>query len=265
MTDSKPKKVLKLAVPAEPDADSEDWAQESAPPRERGSKGDQKRRKQALKKAASEYGTDFVRKLKTIRDPNERILFVAESVFAKKGFAGARTQEIADLASVNKAMIHYYFDSKQKLYHALLDKILFDLIKLTQETARDDLTYPQQLEVFYKGFFDYVATHKNFSRITSMEVGSNDRYLPRLVETFFKPLFDRGVNFIKQGIANGDFKKINPRQFLVTIYAMTIAYFSDAEFVKMVLDDDPLSEKRLKERRELLLDMIFAALRCKRP
>jgi TetR/AcrR family transcriptional regulator len=190
---------------------------------------------------------------------------VAESVFAKKGFAGARTQEIADLASVNKAMIHYYFDSKQKLYHALLDKILFDLIKLTQETARDDLTYPQQLEVFYKGFFDYVATHKNFSRITSMEVGSNDKYLPRLVETFFKPLFDRGVNFIKQGIANGDFKKINPRQFLVTIYAMTIAYFSDAEFVKMVLDDDPLSEKRLKERRELLLDMIFAALRCKRP
>lgn len=224
-----------------------------------------RRRRELLQRAAADYGTDFVRKLDQIRDAKERIVFVAESVFARKGFGGARTREIADLAAVNKAMIHYYFDSKEKLFHAVLDKILFDLIKLTQETVRDELPPARQLETFFRGFFDYVASHRNFSRLTTMEVGSSDRYLARLVETFFKPLFDRGVKFIERGVEAKVFQKVNARQFLVSIYTMTIGYFSDREFVGMMFGEDPLSEKILKERREAILDFVFAGLGCKRP
>ncbi len=227
------------------------------------SKRDRKHLK-ALEQAAKELGTDFVRKLEATRDPRERIVFVAETVFARMGFGGARTQAIADLAGVNKAMIHYYFDSKEKLYHAVLDKILFDLIRLSQEAGRDDLSAPKALEVFYRGFFDYVATHRNFSRITSMDLGSQDRYLARLVETFFKPLFDRGVAFIKQGISKGDFRKVDARQYLVSVYGMTMSYFSEAEFMRMLLGEDPLREKSLHERREHLLDLVFAGLGCRR-
>lgn len=272
MTNSDGKRKLKVISPEQsvepeaewdPDAAAEHAELSSVSPKR--SRKQTKKHREALSQAAGVYGTDFVRKLQAIRDPKDRIVFVAESVFARKGFGGARTQEIADLAAVNKAMIHYYFDSKEKLYHAVLDKILFDLIRLMQDTVRDDLPYPKQLEVFYRGFFDYVATHKNFSRITAMEMGSTDNYLPRLVETFFKPLFDRGVGFIKEGIAQGDFKKVHPSQFLVSVYALTMAYFSDSEFMKMLLDRDPLSERLLKERREQVLDMIFAALDCKRP
>lgn len=241
---------------------SADLAQDAGQKR---SRRQARRHREVLKAAAAVHGTDFVRQLSGLRDPKERIVYVAEAVFARKGFGGARTQEIADLAGVNKAMIHYYFESKEKLYHAVLDKILFDLIKLTQDSTEEDLPYPQQLEVFYRGFFDYVAAHKNFSRITAMEMGSTDRYLPRLVETFFKPLFDRGVAFMREGIARGEFKKVDPHQFLMSIYALTMAYFSDAEFMRMLLGQDPLSAKMLRRRREQVLDMIFAALGCKRP
>ncbi|MBN2495844.1 MAG: TetR/AcrR family transcriptional regulator [Deltaproteobacteria bacterium] len=239
-----------------------EWRGDEAASRK--SRKEARKRREVLDGASRAFGTDFVRQLESIRDPRDRIIFVAESVFARKGFGGARTQEIADLAAVNKAMIHYYFDNKEKLYHAVLDKILFDLIKLTQERTSQELTYPEQLELFYDGFFDYVASHKNFSRITAMEMGSNDRYLARLVETFFKPLFDRGVAFIKEGIKRGEFsKKVDASQFLVSVYAMTLAYFSDAEFVGMLLGGDPLSEKRLRDRREQILHMIFSALGCK--
>lgn len=224
-----------------------------------------KKRKKVLEAATKEFGADVVRALDRIRDNRERIVFVAEVVFARKGFAGARTQEIADLAGVNKAMIHYYFESKEKLYHAVLDKILFDLIKLTQESVRDDLGYAEQLAVFYRGFFDYIATHRNFSRLTAMERGSGDRYLSRMVETFFKPLFDRGEAFIQRGIREGVFdKKVNPRQFLVSVYGMTNSYFADAEFVERFFGEDPLTSKALKERREHLLELVFAGLGCKR-
>ncbi len=279
MSEEDPK--LKLIVTQDGSADPNDWSSQEQVEDDdwspealladvqaeaaRTARRDKKERKAFEESAAKEFGTDFIRKLKSVRDPRERIIFAAESVFAKKGFAGAHTQEIASLANVNKAMIHYYFDSKEKLYHAVLDKILFDLIKLQQESVRDDLSFPKQLQRFLIGFFDYVASHKNFSRLTSMELGSNDRYLTRLAETFFKPLFDRGVTFIRAGVTAGAFQKINARHLLISIYDMTMGYFSNAEFVGMMFGEDPLSEKMLKERRDMVLDMVFHSLGCKRP
>ena len=223
------------------------------------------KRKKALAAAASEHGADFVRKLESMRDPKERILFAAEAIFAQRGFGGARTQQIADLASVNKAMIHYYFDSKEGLFHAVLDQLLFDLIKLTQETVRRDLPPAELLEVFLQGFFDYVAEHKNFSRLTAMTLGTSDRYLARMVETFFKPIFDRGVEFIERGTSAGAFRQVDARHAVVSIYGMMISYFSDAEFVEMLLGEDPLTERMIAQRREALIDTVFAMLGCKRP
>jgi len=224
-----------------------------------------KKRQKVLETAVKEYGADMVRAVEATREVRERIVLVAEWVFARKGFGGARTQEIGDLAGVNKAMIHYYFDNKEKLYHAVLDKILFDLIKLTQETTREEASHAEQLELFYKGFFDYVATHRNFSRLTAMERGSGDRYLSRMVTTFFKPLFDRGVAFIEQGVAERAFdRKVNARQYLVSVYGMTMAYFADADFMAQLLGEDPLSDRMLKERRESLVKMVFDGLGCKR-
>lgn len=274
MSDQDKKASLRLVdeAPAPPvqAGEGDDWAarpevgeEELAEILARASRKDRKQR-QALEQAARDHGADFARKLGGIRDPRERIVFAAEAVFARQGYGGARTQHIADLASVNKAMIHYYFDSKEKLYHAVLDKILFDLIKLHQEANREDLSWPRLLEVFYRGFFDYVATHRNFSRITAMDLGSQDRYLARIVETFFKPLFERGVAFIKEGIARGEFKKVDPRQYLISVYGMTMTCFSEAEFMRMLLGEDPLQEKALQQRREHLLDMVFAGLGCKR-
>ena len=229
------------------------------------SRKDRKHRK-LLETATQEYGSDVIKVVESIRDVRERIIYVAEAVFSRKGFGGARTQEIGDLAGVNKAMIHYYFESKEKLYHAVLDKILFDLIKLTQETALEEVGYAQRLESFYQGFFDYIATHRNFSQMTAMVRGSGDRYFLRMVETFFKPLFDRGVAFIEGGKAEGVFdKKVNARQFLVSVYGMTISYFADAEFIEQLFGADPLNNKMIKERREALLQQIFASLGCPRP
>src|SRR5215470_668004 len=86
-------------------------------------------------------------------DSKERILSCAEEVFARKGFAGARTHEIAERAGVNKAMIYYYFGSKEKLLRAVLEHILFELIGLSQEILIENPTPAEALERFYRGFF----------------------------------------------------------------------------------------------------------------
>lgn len=199
-----------------------------------------------------------------IRDPKERILSVAEQVFGEKGFAGARTQDIAQRAGVNKAMIHYYFDTKEKLYHAMLDRILFDLIKLTQDETTPEVAPNQLVESYFRAFFQYVARHRYFSRLTPMDLGSGSPYLHNIIVNFFRPLFKRGETFLQQGMATGDFKEHSPRQLLISIYGMTMSYFADAEFIRLLYDEDPTSQTMLEERLEACLDMIFHTLGCER-
>ena len=132
-------------------------------------------------------------------DTKEQILAVAEELFAQKGFAGVRTHEIAERAGVNKAMIYYWYQSKEQLLRAVLQKILFELIALSQEILARKLPPVEVLEEFYRGFFYYTARHRNFSRLTTMDLGSEGGYLRTMFESFFRPLFERGVRFIDAG------------------------------------------------------------------
>ncbi len=199
-------------------------------------------------------------------DTKEQILAVGEELFAQKGFAGVRTHEIAERAGVNKALIYYYFDSKEKLLREVLQKILFELISLSNEILATPRTAPEVLEKFYEGFFHYCARHKNFSRLTTMDLGSQGDSLRSLFENFFRPLFERGVRFIDRAVERGELRPVNARQLLITIYGMTIAHFADANQVAYLFGvEDAVSEKLLAERLDANLDFIFAAVGAERP
>ena len=194
----------------------------------------------------------------------ERIIAAAEEVFARSGLDGATTQEIARRAGVNKSLLHYHFGSKKELYYAVMDKILFDLIQLTQEVLRKNLPYAEGLEVFYRGFFDFLAAHKYLSRIAMYDIGGHDSYFENIVVNFMRPLFRRAESFIGEGMREGVFKAADPRQFLVSVYGMTMTYFAEAELMGLLFERDPLAAEMLAARREAILDMMFNALGCPR-
>jgi AcrR family transcriptional regulator len=199
-------------------------------------------------------------------DTKEQILKVAEELFAQKGFAGVRTHEIAERAQVNKALIYYYFESKEQLLREVLQKILFDLISLSNDILARKLSAAERLEQFYRGFFYYCARHKNFSRLTTMDLGSEGGSLRNLFENFFRPLFERGVRFIDQAVERKELQSVNARQLLITIYGMTIAYFADANQVAYLFGvDDAATDALVEERLEANLDFIFAAVGTRRP
>jgi len=194
----------------------------------------------------------------------ERIIAAAEEVFARSGLDGATTQQIAKRAGVNKSLLHYHFGSKRELYYAVMDKILFDLIQLTQEVLRKNLPYAEGLEVFYRGFFDFVATHKYLSRLAVLDIGARDSYFENIVVNFMRPLFRRAESFIGEGVRQGVFKPVDPRQFLVSCYGMTMTYFAEAELMGLLFERDPLDPEMLAARRESTLEMMFQALGCAR-
>lgn len=95
----------------------------------------------------------------------EKILKAAEEVFLRDGYSGSRMQDIADLAGINKAMLHYYFRSKDKLFEHIFDK-------------KVSIMFPQMEELF--------ETKDNFIDIVSAFI---EKYLELLIENPFLPLF----------------------------------------------------------------------------
>ena len=200
-------------------------------------------------------------------DTKEQILAVAEELFAQKGFAGVRTHEIAERAGVNKAMIYYWYQSKEQLLRAVLQKILFELIALSQEILARKLPRGRgargvlsRLLLLRRAPSQLLAPDDDGSRLAKAATcapcsrASSGRCSSAACASSTSPS------------SRGELKPVNARQLLITVYGMTIAYFADANQVALLYGvKDALDDKLLEERLGANLDFIFAAVGTKRP
>ncbi|RJO64864.1 MAG: TetR/AcrR family transcriptional regulator [Myxococcales bacterium] len=195
------------------------------------------------------------------KETRERILDSAEAAFADDGFGGARISRIAKRAGVTGAMVHYYFGTKEVLHRAVLDRMVADLLELVAGIAPKPIDPVEKLQRFFLGFFDYNARHRNFSRLTSMETGHDNRdYFLNLVRTYFRPQYDLARDFFLRGMAAGVFRQVDPDHLLTAIWGMITAYFSDSPFLEVLIGETVMKRDLVRKRREMLMDMILRML-----
>ena len=195
-----------------------------------------------------------------------RILDAAEELFALHGYRGASVKRIAAKAGVTGAMINYYFGNKVGLYHAVLDRIMDDVKKMIKDVLATGLPPVQRLEIFYRWFFDYAAQHPNFARLTKMGMGGPEKeHFEKILRGFLKPMFHIGQEFFDNDLPVKKQNRVDTRHLLLTIYGMTISYFSESEFMSMFLGKNALGKKELEKRKECLIEVIFRTLGLKRP
>ncbi|MFH1530138.1 MAG: TetR/AcrR family transcriptional regulator [Pseudomonadota bacterium] len=195
-----------------------------------------------------------------------QILDCAEALFAARGFAATRTKDIAAEVGVNTAMIHYYFDTKEKLLVSVIDRIMADLASILAEIDFDALTWEERLEEFVGAYFEYVRGHPNFSRLTHMAGGIRNRaLLEDQIAGFFGPLLQAGIAFIQAGIDAGCFRPLDPEQLVLSLYCATVSWFSDAQFLSLLVGHDITCEDIVTDRREHLIDLAFRAVGALRP
>ena len=196
------------------------------------------------------------------------ILDAARHEFAREGLAGARTDAIARAAGVNKALLYYYFHDKEALYAAVLDRVFTGLQAKINE-ALDRPGSPRERLLAYAGaHFDYIAGNLEYPRLMSRELmrarveksPPARKNIHRLVTTYFQPVFRRVSAVIEEGIESGDFRRVNPMHFLLTIVSSIVFYFISTPVLQAVTGIDPLAPERLAERRAAVLDFVSAAL-----
>jgi TetR/AcrR family transcriptional regulator len=192
------------------------------------------------------------------------ILQAAVREFAHEGIAGARTDAIARAAKVNKALLYYYFKDKEALYGAVLDQVFGGLIACVGEVLSRDLPPREKILAYAGAHFDYVATHPLYPRIVQGEMMGAGRgraiHLEPIVKKYFRPLFGRVAQVLKEGQAAGEFRAVDPLHFVPSMIAVIVFYFTSAPVMRLMSGKDPMSPERVAARRAAVLDFISAAL-----
>ena len=97
------------------------------------------------------------------------ILAAARAEFSAKGLAGARVNEIAARAGVNKQLIYYYFGSKDDLYRAALEAVYTEIRSLEQELRLGGMEPEEAMAALVSFSFDYLARHPDFIGLINHE------------------------------------------------------------------------------------------------
>jgi TetR/AcrR family transcriptional regulator len=192
------------------------------------------------------------------------ILQAAVREFAREGVAGARTDAIARAAKVNKALLYYYFKDKEALYGAVLDQVFGGLVTHLEEVFSRDLPPREKILAYAGAHFDYVASHPLYPRIVQgemMGVGrTRTNHLEKIVKRYFRPLFGRIAEVLKKGQFSGEFRPVDPLQFIPSMIAVIVFYFTSAPVMQLMIGTDPMSSERVAARRAAVLDLISSSL-----
>lgn len=192
------------------------------------------------------------------------ILRAAMDEFAREGIAGARIDFIARAAGVNKALLYYYFEDKERLYGEVLDYVFSQLTSRVFPVLDSDLPPREKIVRYVQTYFDAVASVPEVPRILQQEMMRAGRdgspHLQRIGKKYISPLALRVQALLRDGIARREFRPVDPQHFALTIAASVVFYFTCAPMLRAVLHFDPLASSRVVERRAAVLDFLTHAL-----
>ncbi|MCK5126651.1 MAG: TetR/AcrR family transcriptional regulator [candidate division Zixibacteria bacterium] len=181
-----------------------------------------------------------------------KIYEAAIDEFAESGFAGARVDIIARRATVNKAMIYYHFSSKENLYRLILSDKIENLSELITQKI-DDFT---DLESFLLSLSEYYNTvfcaDRRFINILLRELAGGGKFARDLFsETLSRRQVPKMIQkFIGEGIESGHYRKVDPKQVILSFIGMNLFYLFIAPMANQVWeieDEETFLRKRPAE------------------
>ena len=204
--------------------------------------------------------------METKKDSTEdKILEAAKNVFVTKGMEGARMQEIADAAGINKALLHYYFRSKERLFEAIFSEIIkFAFPKITR-IAQSDEPFVTKLEQVVDAYIDLLIKHPFIPGFVMKELNRDPSGLFKMIVKFgLNPQFF--FDQIQLAMDRGEIIQMPPRHLAANIISMCIFPFAARPLVSFVLfkDDQVALEAFYAERAEVIKKFVIDAIVIKK-
>lgn len=193
-----------------------------------------------------------------------RILDAALREFSALGLAGARMEQIAAAAGVNKALLYYHFDSKENLYVAAVEMISAKIRDRSMAVfSRADSPGERLLRAALE-HFDRILSQGEFQSLMQQEMmrlhqGKSDA-MPVLVKRVFAPLQAVYQSMMREGIASGELIDVDWFQIHLATLGANVFYFLSAPVWRMLMPFEPFAPDVLGQRRRALVEFLGKAV-----
>ena len=189
-----------------------------------------------------------------------RILSVARSEFAARGFAAARLQDVAEQVGLSHPTLLYHFGSKEGLYVAVIEAAVGDWAQTTRHAISTGLQGFEQVAALIDAAFEFFATHQEFVMIVRREAIEGGERLEGPMADHLRSFLESAVAFLEREVSAGRLRPHDPAELMQLCYGAVMTYFSDSTFRGRLLDEDPLSPRARDRYRDALAATLRAAL-----
>jgi TetR/AcrR family transcriptional regulator len=193
-----------------------------------------------------------------------RILEAAIHEFSAHGMAGARTEAIAQTAKVNKALLFYYFKSKQGLYAAAFEQVAKHLTLRAMAELDAETTAGERLLRTALGHFDRILTEPELRNLMEQEMvrfrRGESELMKLMAERAYRPMIHRLREVIAEGVHRGELCAADWLQVLCASLGANVFYFLSAPMTRLAVPFEPFEQAALKRRRKAAIQFLGQAL-----
>ncbi len=196
----------------------------------------------------------------------EKILDVAEALFARRGFAGVGLREVAEMAGLGKSSLFHHFRGKAQLYLAVMGRVLERIDQRLSPIVASAGSPLERLDRVIDAWIDALAEHPTTARLLLRGLFEDDDLPDAAAEAIaatdrtLAGIVDRMLGLLREGIATGELRAVSARHTLQTVIGATVYHFASGEFGESMFGRPLFGAEAVRRRKDEVRNLIHAGL-----
>ena len=196
----------------------------------------------------------------------DKILDVAEALFARSGFAGVGLREVAENVGLRKSTLFHHFSSKAQLYAEVLGRVVSRLDRRLRPVLSAGGSSMDRLEASVEALIDALAEHPGSARLLLRGLFEDNQFPPEAagateaVEREIALLIDAFQELTREGIASGEFRDVSVPDTIQTVIGATVYHFASGDFGEQITGGPIFSAEAVARRKREVSQLLRAGL-----
>ncbi len=198
-----------------------------------------------------------------ISDTEQKILASAEEVFQEKGYDGARMQEIAAHAGINKGLLHYYFKTKDKLFEAIFTAAVQHMISKIFAIMDMETSLEEKIQLIVDQYMAMILKNPTLPRFVLNELNKNaDQFVERHFRHDARKIFASFERSVSQEVKAGRIRDINAKHLFMNIMSLMVFPFIGRPLLQVATaTSNTAFTQMMTERRVHIREFVINAIR----
>ena len=196
------------------------------------------------------------------KQTEEKIFEAATDVFVDKGMDGARMQDIASHAGINKALLHYYFRTKDQLFNAVFEMIARKIFKKFAPVFDENLSLEEKIRFFFKEHITFLQENPKLPGFILNEINRNPARIKKLLNNIdFEKLWQKLYEQHKDELEKYNITEATMPQLMISIAAISVFPFAARGIIEGILEKIGIDfNKYIEERKEFAAEFVIKAI-----